>query len=136
MGRLPTTSISLSIAVDLRGVGTTVGAALFLFTATALGVFLAMLARSMVQFALLVMLTVLPILLLSGGETPIEGQPEWLQALTLFPPSRHYIACCQAIARKGAGIETIWPGLLWMALLGTSLLVASLMLFRRSVSHD
>ncbi|MEM7547647.1 MAG: ABC transporter permease [Pseudomonadota bacterium] len=112
------------------------GTALFLFTATALGVFLATLARSMAQFALLVMLTILPMLMLSGGETPIEGQPEWLQALTLFLPSRHYIAASQAIAYKGAGIDIIWPELLGMALLGTLLLIASLMLFRRSVAQD
>lgn len=112
------------------------GTALFLFTATALGVFLATLARSMAQFALLVMLTVLPMLMLSGGETPIEGQPEWLQVATLLLPSRHYIACSQAIAYKGAGFETIWPELVWMAVIGSSLLIASLLSFRRSIAQD
>ncbi len=112
------------------------GTALFLFTATALGVFLATLARSMAQFALLVMLTVLPMLMLSGGETPVEGQPAWLQAGTLMLPSRHYMSASQAIVFKGAGIETIWPEFLWMALLGTALLTTSLLLFRRSVAQE
>lgn len=135
----------LSIAFVLQGVlGVSIagskilflaGTALFLFTATALGVFLATLARSMAQFALLVMLTVLPMLMLSGGETPIEGQPDWLQAVTLFLPSRHYIECSQAIAYKGAGIGIVWPEFLWMALLGTSLLALSLFMFRRSVAQ-
>ncbi len=111
------------------------GTALFLFTATALGVFLATLARSMAQFALLVMLTILPMLMLSGGETPIEGQPEWLQVGTLLLPSRHYMTASQAIIFKGAGFETIWPELLWMALLGFALLATSLLLFRRSVAQ-
>lgn len=110
--------------------------ALFLFTATALGVFLATLARSMAQFALLVMLTVLPMLMLSGGETPIEGQPAWLQVATLILPSRHFMSCSQAIVYKGAGIETVWPELLAMALLGAMLLSVSLLLFRRSVAQD
>lgn len=109
--------------------------ALFLFTATALGVFLATIARSMAQFALLVMLTILPMLMLSGGETPIEGQPAWLQAGTLLLPSRHYMSASQAIAFKGAGLDTVWPEFLWMALLGSVLLAASLLLFRRSVAH-
>ena len=112
------------------------GTALFLFTATALGVFLATLARSMAQFALLVMLIVLPMLMLSGGETPIEGQPPWLQAGTLILPSRHYMAASQAIVFKGAGFEVVWPEFLWMALLGLALLATSLLLFRRSVVHD
>ena len=137
---------SLSLAFVLQGfLGVSIagskalfllGTALFLFTATALGVFLATLARSMAQFALLVMLTILPMLMLSGGETPIEGQPDWLQAATLMLPSRHYISCSQAIAYKGAGIDTVWPELVWMALLGTILLVVSLLLFRRSVAQD
>jgi ABC-2 type transport system permease protein len=112
------------------------GTALFLFTATALGVFLATLARSMAQFALLVLLTVLPMLMLSGGETPVEGQPVWLQAGTLMLPSRHYMSASQAIVFKGAGIETIWPVFLWMALLGTALLTTSLLLFRRSLAQE
>ncbi|MFK7878248.1 ABC transporter permease [Roseobacter sp.] len=113
-----------------------VATGLFLFTATALGVFLATIARSMAQFALLVMLTILPMLMLSGGETPVESQPAWLQAGTLFLPSRHYMSASQAIAFKGAGIDTVWLEFMWMALLGTVLLTISLLLFRQSVAQD
>ncbi len=113
-----------------------VGTALFLFTATALGVFLATLARSMAQFALLVMLIILPMLMLSGGETPIEGQPPWLQAGTLILPSRHYMSASQAIVFKGAGMDIVWPEFLWMALLGSALLITSIVMFRRSVAQD
>ncbi|WP_371227133.1 ABC transporter permease [Roseovarius sp. 2305UL8-3] len=112
------------------------GTALFLFTATALGVFLATIARSMAQFALLVMLIILPMLMLSGGETPVEGQPDWLQIGTLILPSRHYMAASQAIVFKGAGLETVWPEFMWMALLGATLLTISLVRFRQSVVHD
>ena len=112
------------------------GTALFLFTATALGVFLATLARSMAQFALLVMLTVLPMLMLSGGETPVEGQPAWLQVGTLILPSRHYMSASQAIVFKGAGFEVVWPEFMWMALLGAALLMTSLLIFRRSLSQQ
>ena len=110
--------------------------ALFLFTATALGVFLATLARSMAQFALLVLLTVLPMLMLSGGQTPVEGQPEWLQVATLILPSRHFMSASQAIVYKGAGFDTVWPELFFMALLGIALLALSLLLFRRSIAQD
>jgi len=125
--------------LDIRIAGSValflLGTALFLFTATALGVFLATIARSMAQFALMVMLTVLPMLMLSGGETPVEGQPEWLQAFTVLLPSRHYMAASQGIVFKGAGFGTVWPEFLWMALLGIALLVVSLGLFRKSVAH-
>lgn len=126
-------------SLDIRIAGSKIlflfGTALFLFTATALGVFLATIARSMAQFALLVMLIVLPMLMLSGGETPVEGQPGWLQAGTLFLPSRHYMSASQAIVFKGAGIETVWPEFVWMAVLGLALLMTSLVMFRRSVAQ-
>jgi ABC-2 type transport system permease protein len=110
------------------------GTALFLFTATAMGVLLATVARSMAQFALLVMLIVLPMLMLSGGETPVEGQPAWLQAGTQFLPSRHYMSASQSIIFKGAGIEDIWFELVWMGCLGLALLGTSLALFRKSIN--
>ncbi|CTQ63124.1 ABC transporter permease [Roseibium album] len=137
---------SLSITFVLEGfLGVTIvgskvlfltGTAVFLFTATALGVFIATLARSMAQFALLVMLTVLPMLMLSGGETPVESQPDWLQSVTVILPSRHFIAFSQAVVYKGAGLETVWPEFLWIALLGVALLLFSLLTFRRSITQD
>lgn len=63
------------------------GTALYLFFATAAGIFLGTVARSMAQFALLVLLVVMPLDMLSGGMTPVECQPAWLQSITfLLPP--------------------------------------------------
>ena len=52
------------------------GSLLYLFFATGLGIFLGTIARSMPQFGFLFMLMVLPMNLLSGGETPLEAQPD------------------------------------------------------------
>ncbi|MEO1193831.1 MAG: ABC transporter permease [Pseudomonadota bacterium] len=52
------------------------GTVLYLFTATALGIFLATIARSMAQFALLFILAIIPLQMLSGGDTPVENQPD------------------------------------------------------------
>lgn len=112
------------------------GALLYMFSATALGVFLATAARSMAQFALMIILTIMPMQLLSGGDTPIEGQPDWLQPLTLILPSRHFISSSQAIIFKGAGIGNVWMEFLAVGGLGLALLAASLVLFRRSISVD
>ncbi|HMB06089.1 MAG TPA: ABC transporter permease, partial [Isosphaeraceae bacterium] len=53
------------------------GVVLYLFFATALGIFLGTIARSMAQFALLIILIVIVLQLLSGGNTPVESQPLW-----------------------------------------------------------
>ncbi|WP_425429126.1 ABC transporter permease [Azospirillum thermophilum] len=63
------------------------GTALYLFFATALGIFLGTVAQSMPQMGLLFILIVLPMNLLSGGNTPLESEPKWLQmVMQLSPP--------------------------------------------------
>jgi ABC-2 type transport system permease protein len=110
------------------------GVVLYLFFATALGVFLGTITRTMAQFALLVILLIIVLQLLSGGNTPVESQPEWMQRLTLILPSRHFVAFSQAIIYRGAGLETVWPQFLAVAGIGLALFVMSLRLFRQSIA--
>lgn len=110
------------------------GAFVYLFSAAAIGIFLGTVARTMAQFALLMLLVIMPMIMLSGGMTPIESQPDWLRQLTLLLPSRHFMAFSQAIVFRGAGLETVWPQLAAMAGLGAIFFGASLFLFRRSIS--
>ncbi len=110
------------------------GTVLYLFFATALGIFLGTIARSMAQFALLIILVILPLDLLSGGSTPVESQPDWLQTITLFLPSRHFVSFSQAVIYRGAGLEIVWPELVAVACLGLVFFVFSLGLFRRSIA--
>jgi ABC-2 type transport system permease protein len=111
-----------------------IGAFVYLFSAAAIGIFLGTVARTMAQFALLMLLVIMPMMMLSGGMTPIESQPDWLQPITLGLPSRHFMAYSQAIVFRGAGLETVWPQLLAMAGLGSLFFLASLAMFRRSIS--
>ena len=68
------------------------GATVYLFAAAAIGILLGTLARTMAQFALLIMLTIMPMMMLSGGMSPIENQPDFLRPITWFLPSRHFMA--------------------------------------------
>lgn len=110
------------------------GIIIYLFSAAAIGIFLGIFARTMAQFALLIMLTIAPMQMLSGGSSPIENQPEWMQVITWFLPSRHFMSFSQAVAYRGAGFEVIWLDLLFMTLLGLAFFIGSLLLFRRSMS--
>ncbi|MCR9113120.1 MAG: ABC transporter permease [Rhodobacteraceae bacterium] len=110
------------------------GTFLFVFAAAAIGLLLGTAARSMAQFALLVIITVLPMMILSGGMSPVESQPQWLQHITWFLPSRHYLSFSNAVLFRGAGFETVWPEFLLVGVLGASFLVVSLLIFRRSVA--
>jgi ABC-2 type transport system permease protein len=110
------------------------GVVLYLFFATALGVFLGTITQTMAQFALLIILLIIVLQMLSGGNTPIESQPEWLQRFTLFLPSRHFVSFSQAIIYRGAGLETVWPEFVAVSGMGLLFFSFSLSQFRRSIA--
>ena len=110
------------------------GVLLYLFFATALGIFLGTISRSMAQFALLIILVVVVLQLLSGGSTPVESQPMWLQYMTFFLPSRHFVSFSQMIIYRGGGISAVWPQFLMVAVIGLGFFVYSLALFRKSIA--
>lgn len=110
------------------------GVILYLFFATALGIFMGTIARTMAQFALLVIVVVIVLQLLSGGNTPVESQPEWLQKITWFLPSRSFVSFSQAIIYRGAGFRIVWPDFVLVTVMGLVLFVYSLRVFRRSIA--
>lgn len=110
------------------------GVAVYLFFATALGIFLGTVARTMAQFALLIILLIFTLQMLSGGSTPVESQPEWLQTLTLVLPSRHFVSFAQAIIFRGAGFEAVWPQFAAVAGIGLAFFVYAISRFRDSIA--
>jgi len=108
-----------------------VGVILYLFFATAIGLFLGTVARSMPQLGLLFMLIAVPMNLLSGSFTPLDSMPLPLQAIMQVSPSTHFVTFAQAILYRGAGIAIVWPQFLAVALIGVVFLTLALLRFRR-----
>ena len=111
------------------------GAALSLFATTSMGIFIATLARNMPQFGMLMMLTIMPLQMLSGGTTPRESMPEIVQNIMLVAPTTHFVELSQAILYRGAGLETVWQPFLALALIGTVLFSLSLARFRKTIGQ-
>jgi ABC-2 type transport system permease protein len=109
------------------------GAALHLFAATSLGMFLATFARTMPQFSLLMIMVLLPLLMLSGGMTPRESMPEWVQQVMLAAPTTHFVMLAQGILFRGGGIEVVWPQFLALAVIGAALFGVALVRFRKTI---
>jgi ABC-2 type transport system permease protein len=95
-----------------------VGVVIYLFFATAIGIFLGTLARSMPQLGLLFMLVYLPMNMLSGSNTPLESMPSWLARTMQASPSTHFVLFAQSILYRGAGIDVVWPQFLAVAGVG------------------
>lgn len=111
------------------------GAALHLFATTSMGIYMATLARNMPQFGMLLILTLLPLQLLSGGVTPRESMPELVQNLMLLAPTTHFVELGQAILYRGAGIAVVWKPFLCLLVIGTALFALSLARFRKTISQ-
>lgn len=105
------------------------GAALHLFATTSLGLFLAIMAGSMPQFGLLLMLVLLPLQVLSGGMTPRESMPDIIQTIMLAAPNTHFVILAQAILFRGAGLSVVWPQFLALIAIGAALFALSLSTF-------
>ncbi len=109
------------------------GATLHIFACTSMGIFLGIVARTMPQFGLLMMMTLLPLQILSGGMTPRESMPDIVQTLMLAAPTTHFVALSQAILYRGAGFDVVWPQLAALAVIGTALFLFSLARFRKTL---
>ncbi|MBX3701385.1 MAG: ABC transporter permease [Dokdonella sp.] len=145
MGLVVLLAAALSLFFMLRGVlGMPIegsaplflaGVALHLFATTSMGIFLATVARTMPQFGLLVMLTILPMQMLSGGSTPFESMPLFVQRVMQLAPTTHFVELAQAILYRGAGIDVVLKPFLILALIGSTLFALSLSRFRKTIGQ-
>jgi ABC-2 type transport system permease protein len=107
-----------------------VGVVIYLFFATAIGIFLGTVARSMPQLGLLYMLVYLPMNLLSGSNTPLESMPPWLATVMQASPSTHFVSFAQSILYRGAGIDVVWPEFALVGLIGGLFFGLAILRFR------
>ena len=110
------------------------GVTLHLFATTSMGIFMATVARNMPQFGMLMVLTIIPLQMLSGGATPRESMPELVQNIMLVAPTTHFVELGGAILFRGAGIEVVWKQFLWLAVIGGALFALSLGRFRKTIA--
>ena len=108
-----------------------VGVVIYLFFATAIGIFLGTVTHSMPQLGLLYMLVCIPMNMLSGSNTPLESMPPWLAAIMQASPATHFVSLAQAILYRGAGFAVVWRQFLIVALIGGLFFGLALLRFRK-----
>lgn len=135
-----TVAVGLSLMLVVRGwLGVPIagsvplflaGVVIYLFFATAVGIFLGTVARSMPQLGLLYMLVAIPMNMLSGSNTPLESMPPFLRTIMQASPSTHFVSFAQAILYRGAGFDVVWPQFLAVAVIAMLFLALALRRFR------
>lgn len=109
------------------------GSVLYLFATTSMGIVMGTYARTMPQFGLLLILILLPLQMLSGGSTPRESMPEWVQQVMLAAPSTHFVVLAQGVLYRGASVDVVWPQLTMLAVIGATFFAISLRRFRSTI---
>jgi ABC-2 type transport system permease protein len=111
-----------------------VDAVVYLFSVTSLGILLATLARSMPQFGLLAFLVYLVLNMLSGGATPLDSMPEWLQRLIQLSPTAHFVNSALAILYRGADFTSVIREVAITAAIGALFFAIALGRFRKMIA--
>jgi ABC-2 type transport system permease protein len=122
--------------VPFRGNGLLVlaASACCVLTGIGLGTFISTLARSANQTQLISFFINPPLAMLSGGLTPIEAMPKWVQPLTHFNPIAHFSRIARSVLVKGAGLDVVYPDLLALLALASVFVAFSAWRFRSQLS--
>lgn len=102
-------------------------------TGIGLGTLVSTIARSATQAQLISFFINPPLAVLSGGLTPIEAMPKWVQPLTLLNPVAHFAKLARSVLIRGAGLDVVYPNLLALLLLAAIFVGVSAWRFRRQL---
>lgn len=104
---------------------------LLLLSGLGIGLLASTIANTQQEAMLSVWMTLLPGIFLSGFFFPIEAMPKVLQWISYIVPLRYYLVIIRAILIKGVGISVLQRETLALALLGTFLMGAAALRFRK-----
>ncbi len=105
-------------------------ATIFAFAMCGLGMTVASLCRTMPQVGMVTLLVMTPLLFVSGGWTPVEAMPTWLNALTTLSPLRWFTNIAYGLFLRGATFSDLLPSVTAMAGIGTVFFVWGALRFR------
>ncbi len=107
--------------------------ALYVFTVSGLGLFIATLARNMAQVGMMTILVFGPMMFLSGAWTPPEGMPRLIREAMVVSPLYHFLEVAFGIFFRGAGVWLLWDSIAAIALIGGVLFALGVWRFRRQL---
>jgi len=109
------------------------GAILFLLCMLGVGLLISTVSSTQQQAMVTAFFFIMPAVTFSGFGFPISTMPQWLQYLTYLSPLRYFLVVLRGTYLKGVGMEILWPQMLAMAALGTSLLTIALLRFHKAL---
>jgi ABC-2 type transport system permease protein len=105
----------------------------FILTTLGAGLFLSTISRTQQQANMSTFLLFQPFMMLSGFTFPIRNMPEAVQWFTYINPMRYFMEIVRGIFLKGSGLDTLWPNLVALAVLGVVVLWLSVQRFHKQL---
>lgn len=107
---------------------------LFVITSLGQGLLISTISRTRQQAMLTTMFMIFPAMLLSGFVFPVENMPKAIQVISYAVPLRYFMVIVRAIFLKGAGLRTLWPQVVALAIFGAVIFTASVARFQKKFS--
>ncbi len=104
---------------------------LFLLSSLGIGLLASTFANTQQEAMLVVWMTLLPALFLSGFFYPLEAMPKVLQWVSIFFPLRYYLVIIRSLLLKGTDFTALMSNILALAIFGLALLTAASLRFRK-----
>jgi ABC-2 type transport system permease protein len=106
---------------------------LYIYAAVSIGIFSSVVSDSqLVAFLLVVVISVLPSMLLSGFIFPIESMPLVIQLITNLTPAKFFLTIIRNLLLKGTGFFSLWQNYLYLLIYGSVFLLMSVVLYKKN----
>jgi ABC-2 type transport system permease protein len=106
---------------------------LLLLSSLGIGLFASTLAKTQQEANVMVQMTMMPSIFLSGFFFPIDAMPRVLQWVSYFIPLRYYLVIIRSLMLKGAGLAAIRSQIIALALFGLIIMGAAARRFHKTL---
>jgi len=105
--------------------------ALFLMSSLGIGLLASTIANTQQEAMLVVWMTLLPGIFLSGFFFPLAAMPEILQWISYLMPLRYYLNIIRTLMLKGVGAEALLPDIIALIIFGAGIMTLAALRFRK-----
>ncbi len=108
-------------------------AVLYLINALSIGILISTISRTQQQALMVIFFYFNPSMLFSGFVFPIYNIPLLMRWIAYVNPLTYFLVIVRGVFLKGVGISVLWPQLLFLALVGPTLLGISVRRFHKKL---
>jgi ABC-2 type transport system permease protein len=109
------------------------GTVLYILCMLGIGLFISTVSATQQQAMVTSFFFTMPAIIFSGFSFPISTMPKWLQYLTFLSPLRYFLVVVRGVYLKGTGLSILWPQMVGLAVLGTTMLTWSVLRFKKAL---